>query len=84
MAGSVHEYKGLRAAKRYAKLIGPDTRDPRVYELEHWYSECGRNVNAQCEHDPLAKKRKKEIEERRRQAPPAIWGAEEEARAPQT
>jgi hypothetical protein len=48
------EYEGTEAAKR-AKLVTATTRDPRIYDLEHWYSDCGEDLNPGCSHDPIVR-----------------------------
>jgi hypothetical protein len=50
-AGGPSELADLEAAQR-ANLVTQTTRDPRIYDLEHWYSDCGDNLNPSCSHDP--------------------------------
>jgi WW domain len=50
-AGGPSEFAGLRAS-RIAQSIMETTKDPRIYDLEHWYSDCGYDFNPDCSHDP--------------------------------
>lgn len=50
-AGSPSEFANLEAAQR-ANEVTQTTRDPRIYDLEHWYSGCGDKLNPSCSHDP--------------------------------
>lgn len=69
------EYTGL-VATGYITQVKSSTRDPRIFDLDHWYSDCGANINAKCEHDPITKENKERENERREKPPPEIWGAE--------
>ena len=80
LAGSENnEYAGLRAAA-LARLVTDETRDPRIYDLEHWYSPCGRYMNPSCEHDPVYRKKELEAIQEMKQ-PTADWGEEFERSA---
>lgn len=48
------EYKDLSAAK-LASAVNDDTNDPRIFDLDHWYSTCGDNINPTCSHDPIVR-----------------------------
>lgn len=50
-AGVPSEFANLKAAQR-ANEVTQTTRDPRIYDLNHWYSDCGDNLNPSCSHDP--------------------------------
>lgn len=50
-AGGPSEFANLEAAQR-ANEVTQTTRDPRIYDLEHWYSDCGDKLNPSCSHDP--------------------------------
>lgn len=47
------EYDGLLAALR-ATEVADDTRDPRIYDLDHWFTDCGDSFDPGCPHDPVA------------------------------
>ena len=57
--GGKSEYSGLDAAKLAIQVSGK-TRDPRIYDIEHWYSPCGAEINpdSKCDHDPLRREQK--------------------------
>lgn len=74
------EYTGLIATK-YVPQVKPSTRDPRIFDLDHWSSDCGADINAECEHDPITREKQQRDKERREKPPPEEWGAEIEARA---
>ncbi len=71
------EYTHLNAAK-HANQVRPSTRDPRILDLIHWYLDCGNNINAQCDHDPIFRENQREKERFRKRTPPAVWGVEYE------
>lgn len=73
----VNEYSGLKAAN-LATQVKASTRDPRILELEHWYSSCGDDINAKCEHDPIFLENEREKRRLERRPPPPEWGAEYE------
>jgi hypothetical protein len=75
-----HEYVGLEAAD-LAKYVTPETRDPRIFDIDHWDNDCGNDLNAVCEHDPISRIQKREQDARTLRPPPAEWGAEQERRA---
>jgi len=78
----VNEYTGLNAA-RLADLVKPSSRDPRIFDLIHWYLLCGNNINAQCTHDPILRANEQERRRLRRRPPPPEWGAEFEGVKPE-
>jgi len=54
LAGSsVNEFSGLAAGQLASRVTG-QTRDPRLYHIEHWYSDCGDSFEPGCEHHPSA------------------------------
>ena len=77
-----NEFSKLQAAVLVKALISDDTRDPRTFDLEHWYSDCGDDISAACNHDPLV--RQKALEEGDRvNADVPTWGRSfEESRQP--
>jgi hypothetical protein len=48
------EYKDLSAAKLVSS-VSDDTIDPRIFDLDHWYSVCGDDINSTCIHDPVVR-----------------------------
>ena len=74
-----HEYVGLEAAD-LARYVTTETRDPRTLNIDHWYKDCGDDLNALCEHDPMRRKQRREQDARALRPPPAEWGAEQERR----
>jgi hypothetical protein len=76
----VNEYTGLSAAS-YASQVNASTRDPRIFDLDHWHSECGSDINAKCEHDPIFREQERQRKLLRDKPPPSEWGAEAEGRA---
>jgi hypothetical protein len=72
-----NEYSGLRAVR--TALIIPET-DPRTYDIEHWYSECGRYMRPKCLHDPITRLEKNEEAKRPKPKPPPEWGRYTELR----
>jgi hypothetical protein len=66
--GSVSEFAGLKATSLVNRVVRNETHDPRTFDLEHWYSACGDDLAAKCDHDPVVRRAKER--ERRRPAPP--------------
>lgn len=75
-----HEYVGLEAAD-LAENVTPETRDPRVFDIDHWYKDCGDDFNALCEHDPFHREQQRQRQARKSRPPAAEWGAEQEVQA---
>lgn len=73
----LNEYTGMNAAK-HADQVKPSTRDPRILDLNHWYLDCGNDINAKCAHDPIFRANQQEKERLRKRTPPPDWGAEYE------
>ena len=71
-----NEYSGLRAA---SNPVVP-TRDPRTFDIDHWYSECGKYLLPKCLHDPIARLERTEEANRPKPIPPVEWGSLEELR----
>ncbi|KAH0561970.1 hypothetical protein GP486_003321 [Trichoglossum hirsutum] len=74
LSGSgANEFTGLHAALR-APLVPENTRDPRIYDIEHWYSSCGDGMHPGCIHDPIT--RQENIDEANRPPPEPLveWG----------
>jgi hypothetical protein len=58
LAGNkINEFSGLKAAKK-AHLVTNETRDPRTFDIDHWYMSCSTLLDPNCEHDPIARLRK--------------------------
>ena len=72
-----NEYSGLRAVR--TALTAP-VRDPRTFDIEHWYSECGKYMRPGCLHDPITRLEKIEEAKRPKSIPPAEWGRHAELR----
>ncbi|KAF8850414.1 hypothetical protein BDZ45DRAFT_661857 [Acephala macrosclerotiorum] len=52
LAGSgPNEFSELAAAQ-LASRVTDQTRDPRLYHIDHWYSDCGDSFEPGCEHHP--------------------------------
>jgi len=82
-AAGQSEYNDLSAA-RLASVVNDDTNDPRIFDLDHWYSFCGDNINSLCIHDPVVRENAvEELFNSRRPQPE--WGHdwETENRTPQ-
>lgn len=75
-----HEYRDLEAAD-LAEQVTPETRDPRVFDIDHWYSNCGDDFNALCEHNPVHQEQQRQRHARKARPPPAEWGAGQELQA---
>ena len=45
------EYSGLKAVALVTQITAK-TVDPRVYDIQHWYSYCSDDFNPTCAHDP--------------------------------
>ncbi|MCJ1266326.1 hypothetical protein MMC22_006209 [Lobaria immixta] len=73
----VNEYTGLNAAK-HTDQVKPSTRDPRTFDLNHWYLDCGNDINAKCTHDPIFRDNEQEKKRLRSRPPPPEWGVEYE------
>lgn len=76
LSGSgVNEYSGLSGSRKVSQ-VKPSTRDPRLLELDHWYSECAHNINTNCEHDLILKEQKEKAAVAKNKTPPPEWGAD--------
>jgi hypothetical protein len=73
-----NEFSHLHAARR-AHSVPEMARDPRIYDIEHWYSRCGDDFKPGCKHDPIARQEKIDEANRPPPAPLARWGASFEA-----
>lgn len=45
-----NEYSGLQAVTK-AKFVTPKTVDPRVFDIDHWFSSCGEQLEPSCSHN---------------------------------
>lgn len=52
-----NEYTHLQAAA-LASQVSDKTRDPRVYDLAHWFSTCGDSIEPGCSHDAISRQEK--------------------------
>jgi hypothetical protein len=52
--GRAGEFDGLQAVG-LAISVTDYARDPRVYDLDHWYSPCGDLLEPGCAHDPITR-----------------------------
>ena len=78
------EFAGLYATTLVNKVVREETHDPRTFDLDHWYSGCGDDLSAKCDHDPAvrqAKAREKKLSEKPK-APQ--WGSSGEKRRQKT
>ena len=76
-----NEYSGLSAAKNAVNRVASHSRDPRLFDQDHWFLKCGSNINPTCLHDPIVRIRCREFMELDNKPPPAEWGAADERRA---
>jgi len=74
----VNEFTGLLAARR-APFVPEKARDPRIYDIEHWYSSCGDDMHPGCTHDPITRQEKIDEANRPPPAVPVEWGCSFEA-----
>jgi hypothetical protein len=49
-----NEYTHLQATSLASQVTGR-TRDPRSYDIVHWYSDCGDDLQPGCPHDALSR-----------------------------
>ena len=73
----MNEYSGLKAVRLAGQANG-STRDPRIFDLEHWDLDCSKSINAECNHNPIFQENQREKERRKSRPPPAEWGLERE------
>ena len=64
------EFTGLYATTLMNRVVRGETHDPRTFELEHWFSECGDDLTAKCSHDPVVRRARER--ERLRPVPPEV------------
>ena len=79
-SGKPNEYLALDAAKLVVDVTR-DTRDPRIFDIEHWYDTCGDNLNALCRHNPIHLHQRQQQQARQTRPPPLEWGSEQERRS---
>jgi hypothetical protein len=74
-AGNIqpNEYTGRMATKN-SWMVEPETRDPRTFELDHWFYACGDNLNSKCSHHSTNRQQKREIERLDNRPRPPQWG----------
>jgi hypothetical protein len=72
-----NQYTGLKAT-RNAWMVGPETRDPRTFDLAHWFHSCGNNLNSLCSHHSINRQQKREAKQWENRARPPEWGGERE------
>jgi hypothetical protein len=68
----LNEYSGLRATRILPTV---PLRDPRTFDIEHWYSDCWSYMRPGCLHDPITRLEKSEEAKRPKPFPPAHWGS---------
>jgi hypothetical protein len=73
----LNKYSSLIATK-YVPQVRPSTQDPRIFDLDYWYSDCGDDLNAQCKHNPILKEQEKRRKARKKKDHAAEWGAYKE------
>lgn len=64
-----NEYSGLGATK----LDFLPVTDPRTFDIEHWFSECGKHMRPKCLHDPINRLEKSEQAKQPKPELPAQW-----------
>ncbi|RDL35744.1 uncharacterized protein BP5553_06356 [Venustampulla echinocandica] len=74
-----NEYSGLKGASR-TFMANKETRDPRIYGIDHWYLSCGKLMNPKCDHDPEVVQQKAMDDARRAIVPQADYGRDIETR----
>lgn len=52
-----NEYTSLEATS-FVGLVTGETRDPRILDMEHWFSGCGDSLISGCSHDPVSRQEK--------------------------
>lgn len=75
LAAGESEFGHLEAAK-LSNVATPNTRDPRIYDLDHWYLSCGDDINAKCDHDPAVKQAALDASKQKDTPKPQEWGRE--------
>ncbi|KAJ2897398.1 uncharacterized protein MKZ38_004699 [Zalerion maritima] len=81
--GHAKEYEGLAAAN-LVDQVPREVRDPRIYDLEHWYELCGHRFHTGCQHDPIMRQeRMLAAANKRAKAPLPEVGGDEEQRMQQ-
>ncbi|KAL8673305.1 MAG: hypothetical protein Q9168_002267 [Polycauliona sp. 1 TL-2023] len=84
LSGSdLNEYTDLDAVKHTGQ-VRPSTRDPRKLDLIHWYLDCGNDINAQCDHDPIFRANRRREERLKKKKPSPLTGVEYELAATNT
>lgn len=75
-----NEYTSLEAAS-FASLVTGQTRDPRIFDIEHWFSRCGDSLAPGCSHDPVFRQEKlqqKAVKRKPLQGPKELLEARQE------
>ncbi|KAH6678224.1 hypothetical protein B0J14DRAFT_582208 [Halenospora varia] len=68
-----NEFTGLDAAG-LGCFVTDKTRDPRTYDIEHWYHRCGDKFTTDCLHHPIARREKLERDKIEEEEPVEEWG----------
>ncbi|KAK4448722.1 hypothetical protein QBC34DRAFT_495104 [Podospora aff. communis PSN243] len=77
--GRDSEFAGLYAALLAGQAVRGETRDPRTFDLDHWYNDCSDVLVPSCDHHPFLRAARQK-EKLRSPAPPPTWGAFQETR----
>lgn len=54
--GSQSEFSGLYATTLLGQVVRGDTHDPRTFNLDHWFSDCGDDLTAKCNRNPIVRR----------------------------
>jgi len=66
-----NEYTSLEATS-FAGIVTGETLDPRILDIEHWFSSCGDSLTPGCCHDPVSRQEKLQQNAVRRKPLPGI------------
>ncbi|KAF4631766.1 hypothetical protein G7Y89_g6372 [Cudoniella acicularis] len=74
-----NEFSGLEAAV-LGCFVTDKTKDPRTFDLEHWYDDCGNSLDPACLHHEALRLEKREREKNAEVEPIVEWGRSFELR----
>ncbi|KAM7202954.1 hypothetical protein V8F20_004201 [Naviculisporaceae sp. PSN 640] len=76
--GSNSEYTGLYATTLVHRVVRNETRDPRTFDLDHWFRPCGDEFVTKCDHDPVVRRAKEREKLRPKPPEPSAEGMGQE------